>query len=237
MPVSPPEREFSTAKLAEAAGTPVTTLRMYQQRGLLEPPQRRGRNAVYGPSHLERLTVIRHLQDRGYSLAAISDVTRSNQKVIGRVLDHELPVLADIPVTMSLLELMQSLPAADFSLETLDRAQRLDVLTIDGPTVTVTQPAFLQAGSALTAMGVPTAQIFDAYEELQSLVREIAAGFAFLFDENVLPDVGHADAQVLTEQLETLTRTAINVVSAELRRALRDVAVERINAIAGSPTD
>lgn len=235
MTVTLPEREFSTAELAEASGTPVTTLRLYQQRGLLDPPRRRGRNAVYGPSHLERLAVIRKLQQRGYSLAAIGDVTRNDQHVVGQVVDLEVPALAATPATMSLLELMQSLPSADFSLETIHRAERLGVLIIDGPTVTITQPAFLEAGAALTTMGVPTERIFDAYEDLQARVREIAAAFAVLFDQNVLPDVEHADLQTVGEQLETLTRTAISVVGAELRRALRDVAVERINAIAGAP--
>lgn len=235
MTVPPPEREFSTAELAEASGTPVTTLRLYQQRGLLDPPRRRGRNAVYGPSHVERLALIHKLQERGYSLAAIGDVTRNEQHVVGRVVDLEVPALSATPATMSLLELMQSLPSADFSLETIHRAERLGVLTIDGPTVTITQPAFLEAGAALTTMGVPTARIFDAYEDLQAHVREIAADFALLFDENVLPDVGQAELPTVGEQLEILSRIAVSVVAAELRRALRDVAVERINAIAGAP--
>ncbi len=234
MPAPAANREFSTVELADASGVPVTTLRMYQQRGLLDPPERRGRNAIYRQSHLDRLAVIRHLQDRGYSLAAIADVARNGSGAVAAVIEQEVPILAGTHTTLTLLELMQSLPAADFSLETIARAQQLELLSITGPTVTITQPTFLEAGAVLTAMGVPTDRILDAYEMLQLRVHDIAADFASLFDEHVLVATEPVDLNVVTAQLDTLTRTAINVVSAELRRALRDAAVTRITELTGS---
>jgi DNA-binding transcriptional MerR regulator len=228
------DRELTTAELVTESGVPVTTLRMYQQRGLLAPPQRRGRNAIYRTSHLDRLAAIRHLQQRGYSLAAIADLARRDETAIALVLDREVPALADEPVPMTLVELVQRLPAADFSLETIARTQQLGVLRIDGSNVVVTQPAFLDAGAALTAMGVPTAAILDAYEHLQTQVRIIATDFARLFDEHVMSDLELADIPTVTAQLDTLTRTAVDVVGAELRQALRDVARQRITTLTGS---
>jgi DNA-binding transcriptional MerR regulator len=57
--------------LARQSGLSVDTIRYYQREGLLEPPLRKGRTAVYGPPHLHRLDQIRDLQARHLSLAAI----------------------------------------------------------------------------------------------------------------------------------------------------------------------
>ena len=66
-------------ELALAAEVSVDTVRYYQGRGLLTPPSRRGRIALYGQEHVERLERIRQLQGQGLSLAAI-----------GRLLSGEL---------------------------------------------------------------------------------------------------------------------------------------------------
>ena len=52
-------------ELAERADVSVDTIRFYQKRHLLAPPQRVGRVAWYGPEHLERLARIRDLQTQG----------------------------------------------------------------------------------------------------------------------------------------------------------------------------
>ena len=63
--------ELRVAELAEAAGVGVDTVRFYQARGLLPAPLRRGRFAIYGRDHLERLRRIRSLLEAGFSLAQI----------------------------------------------------------------------------------------------------------------------------------------------------------------------
>jgi len=61
-------------ELAAAANVSVEVLRSYQSKGLLPPPRHEGREARYGPHHLERLRRILDLKDRGYSLKAIAGV-------------------------------------------------------------------------------------------------------------------------------------------------------------------
>src|SRR5580700_6386421 len=61
-------------ELAGLAGAPTSTVRMYQSRGLLPPPTRRGRVGFYGPGHLARLRLIAQLQEQGFSLASIKRV-------------------------------------------------------------------------------------------------------------------------------------------------------------------
>jgi DNA-binding transcriptional MerR regulator len=65
---------YSVEELAGEAGIRVDTIRYYQTRGLLHPPGRHGRRAVYDDSHAERLAWIRDLGDRGWSLRSIEEL-------------------------------------------------------------------------------------------------------------------------------------------------------------------
>jgi len=68
----PPGRTID--ELARDFALPVSTLRMYQHRGLLPAPERRGRVAYYGDDHADRLRMLIALQERGFSLAAIKEL-------------------------------------------------------------------------------------------------------------------------------------------------------------------
>src|SRR3954469_15029436 len=63
--------ELRVEDLAGRADVSVDTIRFYQKRRLLPPPERRGRIAWYGTEHVERLARIKDLQRRGFSLAVI----------------------------------------------------------------------------------------------------------------------------------------------------------------------
>ena len=81
--------ELTIDELAHAAGVVVSTVRLYQNRGLLPPPVKRGRVGYYGVDHLGRLRLVGELQDRGFSLAGIKalldgmDRGESLQAVLG----------------------------------------------------------------------------------------------------------------------------------------------------------
>src|SRR6187401_3615705 len=49
----------------------VRNLRAHQARGLLPPPEVRGRTGYYGPDHLARVELIKELQADGFNLEAI----------------------------------------------------------------------------------------------------------------------------------------------------------------------
>lgn len=66
--------DLTIDQLASASGVPSRTIRFYQARGLLPAPKKRGRVALYGQAHLERLQLISELQDRGLRLRAIREV-------------------------------------------------------------------------------------------------------------------------------------------------------------------
>lgn len=71
---------YTIDQLAAAAGLPTRTVRLYQSVGVLHAPQRKGRIAVYGEEHLQRLQLIARLQDRGLRLRAIRDALRQAQR-------------------------------------------------------------------------------------------------------------------------------------------------------------
>jgi DNA-binding transcriptional MerR regulator len=64
---------YSLDELADAAGMTARNVRAYQSRGLLQPPLRQGRAAVYDGYHLARLLQIRRLREVGVPLRMIAD--------------------------------------------------------------------------------------------------------------------------------------------------------------------
>jgi DNA-binding transcriptional MerR regulator len=68
------ERTYRLQQLADRSGLPIRTIRWYQSEGLLPKPTKNGRDAVYRAEHLERLTLIAELRDRGLTLTAIRDL-------------------------------------------------------------------------------------------------------------------------------------------------------------------
>jgi DNA-binding transcriptional MerR regulator len=58
-------------QLAERTGITVRNIRFYAGRGLLPPPQLRGRTGLYGEDHLARLELVSELSALGFTLSAI----------------------------------------------------------------------------------------------------------------------------------------------------------------------
>lgn len=65
------EKTFSIGELVQASGVSRRTVRYYVQRGLLPPPEGAGRGHFYRPGHLEKLLLIKELQERGLGLEQI----------------------------------------------------------------------------------------------------------------------------------------------------------------------
>lgn len=69
--------EYTLAELAETSGLPERTLRLYRTKGLLDPPQLRGRVGYYTIDHLTQLRLVKALTDRGFPLAVIAEMQAS----------------------------------------------------------------------------------------------------------------------------------------------------------------
>jgi MerR family transcriptional regulator, redox-sensitive transcriptional activator SoxR len=65
---------MTIGQVASISGTPATTLRYYERRGLIDPPARVGGQRRYGPAVLERLMMIKFCRIAGLSLDDIERV-------------------------------------------------------------------------------------------------------------------------------------------------------------------
>ena len=68
---------YRVEELAASGGVSVDTVRYYQGLGLLDPPRRDGRVAVYSDGHLARLGRIRELAESGFTLRQIGELVES----------------------------------------------------------------------------------------------------------------------------------------------------------------
>jgi DNA-binding transcriptional MerR regulator len=93
--------QLTIDELSRRTGMSVRNIRAHQSRGLIPPPQRRGRQAYYGPAHQRALARIDELQQKGYNLAAVEQMMRADadrdlqllQTVLAPLLDQEEVVL------------------------------------------------------------------------------------------------------------------------------------------------
>jgi len=68
----PPEVGFSIEELSRRTGITVRSLRSYQSRRLLPPPDVRGRTGYYDERHAARIELIKDLQSEGFKLDSIA---------------------------------------------------------------------------------------------------------------------------------------------------------------------
>ena len=71
MPAEPASEEFTVDQLAAKVGMTVRNVRAYAGRGLIPPPRLVGRTGYYVTDHVARLTLVRELLDKGYTLSAV----------------------------------------------------------------------------------------------------------------------------------------------------------------------
>src|SRR3954470_22120838 len=63
--------DLTIDELAQRTGMTVRNIRAHQSRGLLPPPEVRGRTGFYGPDHVARIELIQELQAEGFNLDLI----------------------------------------------------------------------------------------------------------------------------------------------------------------------
>ena len=233
-------KELTIDELAQRADTRTSTIRMYQSRGLLAPPEIRGRVGYYAAAHLSRLRLIARLQQRGFSLAAITDLLDGLTKgaslaaILGA--EQELSTLGE-PTELTEADFAALFPDGQLDPDSVQRALDLGLVAFDEAHGTVRTPsrAFVEVGRELASHKVPTAVALDEYERLAADARRIADRFVALFDRYV---VGPAPAS--PERIEELGATihrfrslAANAVQELVAKALDEAATEAVAARAG----
>ena len=232
-------RDRTIDELARDFALPVSTLRMYQHRGLLPAPERRGRVAYYGDEHASRLRMLIALQERGFSLAAIKELLDSWEE--GRSLDEVLGMAAagtvwerEEPLVLSPAELATRFPGDQVTPELFRRAEALGITRLrpDG-SIELPMPRYLGIGTRLVELGIPAAEVIDEYEVLRRACDELADRFADLFrrhiwqsmladDDAAIPPADRVDE--VARSLAELGPLALGIVESTLPHALQDAA-------------
>lgn len=167
-------KQYRVDDLARAAGTTVRNVRAYQERGLLHPPHRVGRIAVFDESHLARLKLITSMLDRGYTSANIAEMLAAwaNGDDLADVLGLERlvrPWAADEPTTMSLREIREL--AGDKA--DLDRLVADNLVDLRGNEAVVQRPRLLRAFAEARGYGVPMDRMLGVHEQIAPMLDEI----------------------------------------------------------------
>jgi DNA-binding transcriptional MerR regulator len=177
--------EYRIDDLARLAGTTTRNVRVYRDRGLLHPPLRVGRIAVFNDTHLTRLRLITSMLDRGYTLAHVDEMLSAWEqgKSIGDVLGLETALAgtwaAEKPETMTRARAEELVgdPAAFDRLVGL-RLIRLDDEAPDGapgePKATVVRPKLLEAFDEIRGYGIGVDRLIDVYEQTLAPISEIS---------------------------------------------------------------
>ncbi len=247
MPSTSPGR-LRVEELSRRLGLSVDTIRFYQKRGLLEPPQREGRIGWYGPEHVERLAKIKELQASGLTLA-----------VIARVLDGELDD-ADLPLAAvvararvdqdegheTLLTLGQLAEQSGVPVGLIDAVVRENLLvprSVEGVRhFTDVDVRVVQAGLALLSAGIPLAELMELARRHDHAAREIAEGAVELFDAYVrrpLKETGldpDERAEWLVQTFDKLLSAVTTLVSHHFRRVLLEIAQQHLESV-GRPAE
>jgi DNA-binding transcriptional MerR regulator len=228
-------------ELAQRAATKTSTIRLYQSRGLLPPPQVAGRVGYYSPAHLTRLRVIARLQARGYSLNAIKELldgwSRGTSLTDLLGLEHELAAGGSSPgaepAELTVDDFAALFPDGDVDPEIAQRAVALGLVTFNEETGTVHVPsrAFLTVGRELARRGVPPSVALDEYEKLAADARRIADRFVAVFERHVVDTdtvFDPAALATLTAEIKQFRELAAVAVRDLVATALDEAAAEAV---------
>src|SRR4051794_7830059 len=228
------EGRYRVDDLAREAGTTVRNVRAYQDRGLLPPPRREGRVALYDDAHLGRLRLIGSLLERGFTLGNIAelldnwqggrdlgDLIGLGQQIAGPFTDE----VADVGTPQEIFDRYGlSMEDADAATETL----RFGLVEIDGELLRVPSPRLLRAGLELHRAGVPFPELFAELRRLRADVEAMAERFVRLVVAHIFEphftEGGVPKADKIAELTAAIARIrplGTTVVSSELARALQ----------------
>ena len=227
--------ERTIDELAREAGTPSSTVRLYQTKGLLPPPRIVGRVGHYDDEHLARLRLIGRLQEQGFSLAAIRHLVDAWERGHGlpEVLGLDAAGGATGAIEVTPAELVALFEGVELTPEVMAKAVDLGLIEVDGAVVRVPNPAYLRLGREIALLGIPAGEVLDEYDHLRAATAAIADRFVDLFDRHVLEPVaaeGFAADGVaeVTATFERLRELASAIVDEVLRAALAERASARL---------
>lgn len=232
------DREYTIDDLARAAQTTVRNVRAYQDRGLIPPPERRGRTGYYNGGHLSRLRMISQMVNRGYTLASIGELIAAWEQgqdiaqLIGLETAVSSPWTDETPTYYTLPALIK-LYGGKFDPRWLAKATELGVLRPEGSRFYAPSPRMIQAGAELVRSGIPLDEMLDVVKSLRSNVERAAEDMVRLVEHHVFDRYGPglppmSEVPKLGELIWRLRPLVENAVHAEVARAMEQAATRHL---------
>ncbi len=240
--------QYRVEQVAAASGVKVDTVRFYQNRGLIAPPRREGRVAIYEDSHLDRSRQIRRLRGQGFSLAHIGRlaVRAADAGPADDTRELEAPESA----------LLTALAQESIGSRTLDRSQLaaetgVPESVIEGalssgllqPTLggddavrfSSSDAEMLRSGLALLGAGLPLAELLELSGRHARNIEQVTEAAIDLFDDHVRKVADGQDPDAVARTFRELLPMVTRLVALHFQRTLVARAIERLRAKGEGP--
>ena len=224
--------ELTIDELARQTGMTVRNLRAHQSRGLLPPPEVRGRTGYYGPEHVARVELIRELQTEGFNLEAIRRLLDGSggrsEEILRFTRAIREPFEDEQPEIVTVEELAEQFGSQ--RPELLEKAEKLGLLRPLGDgRYEQMSPRLARAGSELLSLGVSADDALDLVGSIRRHADAVAQRFARMFIEQVwqpFDEAGRPEERwpVVREALERVRPLAADAVLSVFQLAMSDEA-------------
>ena len=229
--------KYRVEELAAAVGLGVDTIRFYQARGLLAPPRRAGRRALYDESHRERLAQVRELQQQGFSLAQIARlVARPGARQEASLLRALVEEDGGGERRLSRAELAAEAGVPEALVRAVEASGIAEPLVV-GEEASFGESDLQMARAAMRILeaGFPLPALLDLALTHARGVQATCEGAIDLFDRHVRKARGaDEDSEAITDAFRTLLPQLTRLVALHFQRTLLNRALERL-AGAGDP--
>jgi DNA-binding transcriptional MerR regulator len=233
---------YRVEQLAATCDVSVDTVRYYQSRSLIPPPEREGRVAWYGTEHAERIRRIRDLQRKGLTLAAIGRVVR------GEIADADVDLAAAVAAELGdgegeALDLEAFAERSGVPASLVQAVEREGIRIgreVDGVMrYTTGDIELVRTALRLLEFGLPLGDLLGLARDADAAMRGLADRAVDLFDDHVRKPIrdtvgdDRVAADQMVEAFRELLPAVTTLVSHHFRRVLLEAAEERFDDVTG----
>lgn len=229
--------QLTIDELARVTAMTVRNIRAHQSRGLLPPPEVRGRTGYYGPEHAARIELIRELQADGFKLEAIARLLESaggsSEEVLRFTRAVKAPFEDERPQIVSAAELAGRWGQTEPNPSLIRKAEKLGILRPLGDgNFEEPSPRLARAGAELAALGIPAEAALEVAATIRKHADAVAKEFVELFIKRIwkpFEEQGRPETRLpeVREALERVRPLASDSLLAVFQLAMSDAVEER----------
>ena len=220
--------ELTVEELSSRTGISVRNLRFYTTKGLVPPPTKRGRTAVYNGEHVARFELLQDLQGHGLSLSAIErffagipDDATPEQIALHRTTLRPLASAESTVVSRRQLETRAKRKLTD---DDLDRLTALGGVAVGEDGNYALNEARMRASLDTIDRGIPTSIALACDEVYRRHSKAMAAELEALFRESLWPAYksGELAADQLVTMLDNWEQAGVAILVEEFSNAITE---------------